>query len=168
MSKSVKNIVYGIVCILLVAIDRISKVLVVQNLQGKENLVIIKNIFELEFLANSGAAFSSFLGKRGFLITISTVIMLFCIFEFLRIPETKRYAGLRITFLLLVSGAIGNLIDRVLTGFVVDFFYFVPINFPRFNVADVYITVAMVMLIVQFIFIYKDEETDFLFKFKKN
>lgn len=168
MSKSVKNIVYGIVCILLVAIDRISKVLVVQNLQGKENLVIIKNIFELEFLANSGAAFSSFLGKRGFLITISTVIMLFCIFEFLRIPATKRYAGLRITFLLLVSGAIGNLIDRALTGFVVDFFYFVPINFPRFNVADVYITVAMVMLIVQFIFIYKDEETDFLFKFKKN
>ena len=168
MSKSVKNRVYGIVCILLVAIDRISKVLVVQNLQGKENLVIIKNIFELEFLANSGAAFSSFLGKRGFLITISTVIMLFCIFEFLRIPATKRYAGLRITFLLLVSGAIGNLIDRALTGFVVDFFYFVPINFPRFNVADVYITVAMVMLIVQFIFIYKDEETDFLFKFKKN
>lgn len=168
MSKSVKNIVYGIICILLVAIDRISKVLVVQNLQGKENLVIIKNIFELEFLANSGAAFSSFLGKRGFLITISTVIMLFCIFEFLRIPATKRYAGLRITFLLLVSGAIGNLIDRALTGFVVDFFYFVPINFPRFNVADVYITVAMVMLIVQFIFIYKDEETDFLFKFKKN
>ena len=168
MSKSVKNIVYGIVCILLVAIDRISKVLVVQNLQGKENLVIIKNIFELEFLANSGAAFSSFLGKRGFLITISTVIMLFCIFEFLRIPATKRYTGLRITFLLLVSGAIGNLIDRALTGFVVDFFYFVPINFPRFNVADVYITVAMVMLIVQFIFIYKDEETDFLFKFKKN
>lgn len=168
MSKSVKNIVYGIVCILLVAIDRISKVLVVQYLQGKENLVIIKNIFELEFLANSGAAFSSFLGKRGFLITISTVIMLFCIFEFLRIPATKRYAGLRITFLLLVSGAIGNLIDRALTGFVVDFFYFVPINFPRFNVADVYITVAMVMLIVQFIFIYKDEETDFLFKFKKN
>ena len=100
--------------------------------------------------------------------TISTVIMLFCIFEFLRIPATKRYAGLRITFLLLVSGAIGNLIDRALTGFVVDFFYFVPINFPRFNVADVYITVAMVMLIVQFIFIYKDEETDFLFKFKKN
>ena len=50
---------------------------------------------------------------------------------------------------------------------VIDFFYFVPVNFPRFNVADIYVTVSVILLIVLVLWVYKEEETEFLFKFKK-
>lgn len=167
MKKSVTYIIYSVIAVLLVALDQISKAHVVKYLKGHENIVWIKNVFELEYLENTGAAFSSFLGKQGLLITLSVIVLLACIFEFVRIPEGKRYVWLRIPFMLLIAGAVGNMIDRIKQGYVVDFFYFVPVNFPRFNVADICVTVSIPILIIAICFIYKDNETDFLFNFKK-
>lgn len=168
MKKTIKNLIYLIAAVLLVLLDYISKVHIVKYLKGKENIVWIKNVFELEYLENTGAAFSSFMGKQTFLIILTVIVTAFCIVEFARIPEEKRFFGLRLSFLLLISGAIGNLIDRTKQGYVVDYFYFVPVNFPRFNVADCYVTVSVVLLVILLFFVYKDEETEFLFKFKKN
>ena len=151
----------------MVAVDQISKYFAVINLKGRENAVWIKNVFELQYVENDGAAFSSFSGKQGFLLAVTIAVMLFVIFEFVRIPDGKRYMWLRIDFLMIVAGALGNMIDRVRQGYVVDFFYFVPINFPRFNVADIYVTLAMPLLIILLFFVYKDNETEFLFKFRK-
>jgi signal peptidase II len=151
----------------MVAVDQISKYFAVINLKGRENAVWIKNVFELQYVENDGAAFSSFSGKQGFLLAVTIAVMLFVIFEFVRIPDGKRYAWLRIDFLMIVAGALGNMIDRIRQGYVVDFFYFVPINFPRFNVADIYVTLAMPLLIILLFFVYKDNETEFLFKFRK-
>lgn len=151
----------------MVAVDQISKYFAVINLKGRENAVWIKNVFELQYVENDGAAFSSFSGKQGFLLVVTIAVMLFVIFELIRIPDGKRYAWLRIDFLMIVAGALGNMIDRVRQGYVVDFFYFVPINFPRFNVADIYVTLAMPLLIILLFFVYKDNETEFLFKFRK-
>ena len=163
-----KKLIYLFYAAVLILVDQITKMWIVANLKGKENIVWIKNVFELEYVENDGAAFSSFSGKQAFLLILTIVILAFVIFEFIRIPEGKKYIPLRITFMLLVAGAIGNMIDRVRQGYVVDFFYFVPINFPRFNVADIYITVAAIMIGWVFIFIYKEEDTAFLFNFKKN
>lgn len=168
MKKTIKNLIYLIAAVLLVLLDYISKVHIVKYLKGKENIVWINNVFELEYLENTGAAFSSFMGKQTFLIILTVIVTAFCIVEFARIPEEKRFFGLRLSFLLLISGAIGNLIDRTKKGYVVDYFYFVPVNFPRFNVADCYVTVSVVLLVILLFFVYKDEETEFLFKFKKN
>ncbi len=151
----------------MVAIDQISKYFAVIKLKGHENAVWIKNVFELQYVENDGAAFSSFSGKQGFLLVVTIAVMLFVIFEFIRIPDGKRYVWLRIDFLMIVAGALGNMIDRIRQGYVVDFFYFVPINFPRFNVADIYVTLAMPLLIILLFFVYKDNETEFLFKFRK-
>ena len=167
MKKTVRYILYIIASALLVFLDQFTKAIIVRDLKGKENIVWIKNVFELEYLENTGAAFSSFMGKQGFLITLTVIVMALCIFEFVRIPDSKRFFLLKFTGLLLISGAIGNLIDRIKQGYVVDFFYFVPINFPRFTVADIYVTVSMFLLIVLTVFYYKDEELEFLFKFKK-
>ncbi|MBP5623535.1 MAG: signal peptidase II [Lachnospiraceae bacterium] len=163
-----KKLIYLVYAAILIFIDQVSKYWIVANLKGKENIVLIKKVFELEYVENDGAAFSSFSGKQVFLLILTVVILSFVIFEFIRIPEGKKYIPLRITFMLLVAGAIGNMIDRVKQGYVVDFFYFVPINFPRFNVADIFITVAAIMIGWVFIFIYKEEDTAFLFNFKKN
>lgn len=167
MKKPLKYTIYFLICALMVAVDQISKYFAVINLKGRENAVWIKNVFELEYVENDGAAFSSFSGKQGFLLVVTIAVMLFVIFEFVRIPDGKRYAWLRIDFLMIVAGALGNMIDRIRQGYVVDFFYFVPINFPRFNVADIYVTLAMPLLIILLFFVYKDNETEFLFKFRK-
>lgn len=158
---------FGILAVILVFLDQWSKTWIVNNLKGKENIVWIKNVFELEYLENSGAAFSSFNGKQAFLLILTSIILLVAIIEFLRIPTTKRFFMLSFSFVLLIAGAIGNMIDRVKQGYVVDFLYFVPINFPRFNVADCYITVSAILLCILLFFVYKDEESEFLFTFKK-
>lgn len=61
-----------------------------------------------------------------------------------------------------MAGALGNFIDRTLQGYVIDFFYFKWINFPIFNVADIYVTTAVILLLVLVLFYYKEEELDFI------
>lgn len=163
-----RKIVFLITSALMIALDQWSKFWIVANLKGHENIVWIKNVFELEYVENTGAAFSSFTGKQAFLLTITSLILILAFIEFFRIPDTRRYNWLHFGFTLLISGAIGNMIDRVRQGYVVDFLYFVPINFPRFNVADCYVTVCIPLFMILLFAVYKDEETEFLFKFKKN
>ena len=67
------------------------------------------------------------------------------------------------SFILIIAGAIGNLIDRVINNYVIDFFYFKLINFPIFNVADIYVTVAAFLFIVLSFFYYKEEDFDIIF-----
>ena len=75
----------------------------------------------------------------------------------------KRYLPLRLCMLLILGGAVGNLIDRIRNQYVVDFIYFVPIDFPKFNVADIYITVGVAILAALLFFYYTDEELEALF-----
>ena len=90
---------------------------------------------------------------------------------YIRMPHTKHFLPLRICLVAIVAGAIGNMIDRVTLHYVIDFFYFKLINFPIFNVADIYATCASILLIILLIFYYKDEDIDQIYnvlKFKKN
>ena len=77
-------------------------------------------------------------------------------------PNDKKYLPLFFCVVLLASGAVGNVIDRVLRGFVVDFLYFELIDFPIFNVADCYVVVSAALLILLTGFFYKDEDLEFL------
>ena len=163
-----KKLFYSAIALLIIIVDQLTKAWMVANLKGHENIVWIKNVFELEYLENQGAAFSSFLGKQTFLLIITSIILAFAIFEFVRIPATKRFAWLHLSFAFLIAGAIGNMIDRIKQGYVVDFFYFVPVDFPRFNVADIFITICVPILVILLFFVYKNDEVDFLFKFKKS
>lgn len=79
-----------------------------------------------------------------------------------RLPWEKRFFPLFACMVLLASGALGNLIDRAMRGFVVDFFYFKLIDFPIFNVADCFVVVSAACLILLVGFFYKDEELSFL------
>ena len=69
---------------------------------------------------------------------------------------------MRIICFVISAGAIGNFLDRVRLNYVVDFIYFSPINFPVFNVADIYVTVSFAVLILLIFFKYKEEDFDFL------
>ena len=169
MVKNKKTIQFiGVDCILMVILtllDQWTKSLVVHHLKDQSDIILIPGIFRLHYLENRGAAFGILQNQR-IVFVILTIIYLAAVFWFLhRCPKTGRYTLLHIIASVLTAGALGNFIDRLRLGYVVDFFYFSLINFPVFNVADCYVCVAAVLLIYCLLFRYKEE--DFLWK-KKN
>ncbi len=146
-------------CSLLLA-DQYTKWLAISHLKGQEPFVIIKHVLEFSYLENTGAAFSSFAGRQTLLICLTALVTALLLWKYLTLPGAKRFVPMRLCMLLIISGAVGNLIDRVSRNYVVDFIYFVPIDFPKFNVADIYITVGVAILALLLFFYYQDEELD--------
>lgn len=157
-----KSFLYAlIVSLALIAIDQWTKWLAATHLKNQAPLVLWKGVFKLEYLENRGAAFG-IMQNRQFLFSIGAVfIVLIVCFLYQKLPQTPRFRILRICSVLICAGAIGNLIDRVVQNFVVDFFYFELINFPIFNVADCYVVVACILFAISILFYYKEEELSF-------
>lgn len=154
---------------ILIFLDQITKYQAVQHLKDHEPFVLWEGVFELNYLENRGAAFG-ILQNRRWLLVIFTVLVLAVIVDFYlrRIPAEKKFRYLDFIAILLFSGAVGNFIDRVSQSYVVDFFYFKLIDFPIFNVADIYVTVAAVLLILFGMFYYKEEDFERLFSSKNS
>ena len=77
-----------------------------------------------------------------------------------RTKLTKRVFPLYATLVVLLAGALGNFYDRLIQGYVIDFIYFSLIDFPVFNVADIYVTLSVIVLIVMVLFVYKGDELE--------
>ena len=154
---------YGIItCFILLAIDQITKLLVVSNFNLGEEKELISKVFSLEYIRNTGAAWGIMQDKTWFFAVFSSIVCVLLIIFYFKIPKEKKYNILSVIIILLISGALGNLIDRVFRKYVVDFFYFKLIDFPVFNVADIYVTVAGIGLILTVVFYYKDEDFEFI------
>lgn len=168
--RKIRFIIFDIVlAIILVALDQLTKYLAVVHLKDKMAIPLIKDVFELKYLENRGAAFGIMQNQTYFFIFISIVVIVVLSYLIYKLPEHKKYNILHITFVLILSGAIGNnLFDRVQLNYVVDFLYFKLIDFPIFNVADTYVSCATVLLCILLLFYYKDNDLEFLsFKEKK-
>lgn len=150
---------FGIILLAVIA-DQITKYQAVAHLKGKESFVLIKGVLEFSYLENAGAAFGSFQGMQIPLILVTLVIIGVLLWKLYRLPQNRRYVPIRLVGIFLISGAVGNLIDRVKNRYVVDFIYFVPIDFPKFNVADCYVTLSVIALILLLLFYYKEDERD--------
>lgn len=137
-----------LIIIIGVILDRITK-LWAMTLKGKEGIVIIKNFFAFEYLENRGAAFGIFQGRIA-LLTIFTVVVL-CIMGYLIYRYRKESKFMSVALSLIISGAIGNLYDRVFYKYVVDFIlvhYKDVYYFPTFNVADILVCVGTFLLCI--------------------
>lgn len=130
-------------------IDRIIKILVV--LLNIDNVTIINNFFNINLAYNYGAAWSILTGKKIFLILISIIIVIGIYFILIRGKKLRTYES--ITYGLLIGGILGNLFDRIVYGYVIDFldFYIFGYDFPIFNLADSFIVISIFMLIVDLI-----------------
>ena len=151
-----------IAIILLVALDQFTKHLAVLNLMDNDSIVIIPNVLELTFLKNRGAAFGILQDQKVFFVMIAIMILLVIAYVLFQLPLEKKYNLLQIILVMIASGAAGNMIDRIANDYVVDFISFVIINFPIFNVADIYVTVSTFLFIFLFLFYYKEKDFDFL------
>lgn len=153
--------------ILLILLDQWTKALAVTYLMNQEPFVIIPGVFQLRYLENRGAAFGMMQGQQTLFVIMAFLAFVFISYAYFKLPWKRRFHLLRLVGLMIAGGAFGNLIDRVTLGYVVDFFYFELIDFPIFNVADIYVTVATVALALLILFYYKEEELDCLFPSKK-
>lgn len=157
-----KGISFSLMALLLIALDQLTKGLAKSSLSSGGEIPILPHVLELLYVQNEGAAFGVLSGQRMlfFIITVLVLSVIVCLIR--RLPEKRRYFPLFLSSLLIFSGAIGNFIDRMRNGYVVDFIYFMPINFPVFNVADIYVTSGCALMIYLFLFVYRDEDFHFL------
>lgn len=161
--NGLKNYVMAVILVIVaVLIDQYTKYLAVTHLKDDPAFVLIDNVFELNYLENRGAAFGLLQNRQIFFVCVAILIFAFIFYCYVRIPKTGQYLPLRLCGIFIVAGAAGNLIDRIRLGYVVDFFYFRLIDFPVFNVADIYVTVSFAVLLILIFFRYKEEELEFL------
>lgn len=160
--KKIFLLVDFLMIILLVFLDQLTKYLAVIHLEDKPAIKIIDGVLELNFLKNSGAAFGLLQNQKVFFILVAVMILCIIAYVLFRMPDDKKYNIMHILLVMIASGAAGNMIDRVRNDYVVDFIYFVIINFPIFNVADIYVTVSTFLFVILFLFYYKENDFNFL------
>lgn len=169
MNKKTKYNLIGLAMAgLLIALDQWTKALAVKYLMNQQPFVIWDGVFELHYLENRGAAFGILQGQKVIFLICTVLVLAVLAFYYNRMPLEKKYQPLRAVGVLLGAGAVGNLIDRMVQSYVVDFLYFKLIDFPIFNVADCYVTAGAILLAILIFFVYKDEELGFLSLKKKH
>lgn len=138
-----------IISIILLCIDQISKLLVVNLLTKTDSITIIKNFFYLTYINNDGAAFSILVGKRIFLILIAVLVIVMLI-RYIKKNNIQNKLEL-VSISLIIGGSLGNLMDRVVRGYVIYFldFKIFNYNFPIFNLADTFIVIGVFLLLLK-------------------
>ncbi len=162
MNKKKIYIIDILLLLVLIGIDQYTKYLAVIKLKGQNAYNIISGVLELNYLENKGAAFGMLQNQKIFFIFVTVVFLAVIIYVLIKVPSQPKYNKLHILLVVISAGAIGNFIDRLRLDYVVDFIYFSLINFPIFNVADMYVTVSTILLVIIILFVYKDHDFYFL------
>jgi len=130
----------------LLVLDQVTKHLVTSSIELGQSIPLIEGVFRLTYVQNNGAAFSILQGQRWFFVVITIIALI--VIVFIRYKYYKKDKWMTAALAVLAAGALGNMIDRLLYGYVVDFFDFYLINFAVFNVADCCIVVSLVFIAI--------------------
>ena len=149
--------------VILVLLDQLSKYWVKTDLINRD-IVLIPKVLKLQYHTNTGAVWGILSDKTVFLSIFTVLVLLLIISFYFKIPRQRKYLALNIIIVVIAAGAVGNLIDRIFLGYVIDFIYFELINFPLFNFADSYLVVSCIVLFLLTIFYYKDEDLLFIYE----
>ena len=149
-----------IAVVVLILLDQGTKLWALASLKTIHNMTLVEGFMDLTFVENRGVAFGMFSGQRWFILLLTGIIAAGLIWFYVTMPKKKEYFPLRVSLVLVLSGAIGNIIDRLFRGYVVDFFEFTFFEWPVFNVADIYVVVGVILLALMIIFVVKDEDLE--------
>ena len=147
-------LVYGLISFLIIVADQLSKIMISSSFSGNSRHILIPHIINIVYRKNTGAAFSILSDHVVFLGLISVVFCIGVIVFYIR--RKPRHPLFCTSLALIFAGALGNGIDRILRGYVIDFIETAFINFPVFNIADISITIGAILLVVYVIF-YENE-----------
>ncbi len=159
--------VITLMTLLLIFFDQATKGLAVRFLKGQEPFVIWDGVFELRYLENRGAAFGMLQGHQAFFLLTGLLVFAAALYFFRHVSADRKFFPIRMIAVFILAGALGNMADRLRLSYVVDFFYFRLIDFPIFNVADIYVSVGTAVLAVLILFYYKEEELNRLLDGRK-
>ena len=152
-----------LITIIGVLFDQFTKHLAVLHLKDQAPVSLIPGALELRYLENRGAAFGILQNQKIFFVLMTSLILLACIYALWRMPAARKYTMLHILGAILMAGALGNFLDRIRLDYVVDFIYISLIDFPIFNVADIYGTfVCAAGLCLAFFGHFEEKDFDFL------
>ena len=146
--------IYELIILLLVGIDQLSKILALKYLKNVESIPIIQNMFHLTYVENRGAAFGMFQNNQIIFVIVALIASIYGLYY---LHKNKVNILGKVSILLIISGALGNLIDRVRLGFVVDYFDFRIIWEYVFNVADIFVVLGTILLCIYILF-YEDNK----------
>ena len=155
------NILPIIAVVILILLDQGTKIWALASLKPIQRITLVKGFMDLEFVENTGVAMGMLDGQRWLILITTVTITVGLIWFYRTMPKKKEYFPLRVSLVLVLSGAIGNIIDRLFRGYVVDFFKFTFVRWYVFNVADIYVVVGVTLLALMIIFVVKDEDLDF-------
>lgn len=154
-----------ITSIIAFVLDRLSKNAVLKYAFGLDfpdpakfghSVPVIEDVFHLTYHGNTGMAFGMLAGNKTLLICLCAIILTLICFAIYKLKPRKWIE--KISFGMIIGGAIGNVVDRILYGFVIDFLDFCLINYPIFNVADCFVVVGAILLCLYIIFFDKKED----------
>ena len=143
-----------IIFLLLLVADQATKYLAAHFLQGNSDLILIPGVFQLSYLENTGSAWGMMQNMQLPVLILTFFMILAAMYLYRKCPRTAVYGRMRFLLLMLMAGAVGNAIDRIWHGYVIDFLYFSLIHFPVFNVADCYICMSLFLLVI----LYRNED----------
>lgn len=138
-----------IVCVVLIAIDQILKYLVLQYLAPIGVATVIPGFAGLRYVENDGMAFNMLSGMQPLLIVVTGIVL--AVVGFLIFSKKVKYRPMVVGLIMIFSGGVGNLIDRIARGFVVDYVEFLFVDFAVFNFADSLVSIGFVVLIIAYI-----------------
>lgn len=142
---------YIFIIILLTGVDQWTKYLAETQLKPLGFIPIFQDVFHLTYARNTGAAFSIMMNMQAFLIIFTAIVVGVLTYYLIRLFKTKEVA-LKLSLAIIIGGALGNLIDRIRLNYVTDFLDFTLINYPIFNLADVFVVSGVVMLSYMLLF----------------
>ena len=148
-------ILAALLVVVLIFLDQITKYYAIEYFRGQGIKSVIGDLLCFRYLENTGGAFSLFHNEAAFMnvVTVLTFVVLgFFVYAYIKLLKLGEFVSERIAIIFLFGGAAGNLIDRLVHKFVVDFIYVKVIDFPTFNVADCYITCAVFFIVIRLIY----------------
>lgn len=153
---------FSVLTLILIIADQYTKHLAVKFIKPVGSVEVIKNILRFSYVENRGAAFGMLRDARWVFITVTVISVAAIVWWMVfRRPESRL---LRVSLLLILSGALGNLIDRVMLGYVTDMIDVAFIDFPVFNFADCCVVVGAVLFAIYVLFVYKEPEKEISLK----
>ena len=153
---------------ILVGIDQIAKIFAQKQLMDQGVILIIPKILQFNYLENRGAAFGILQDSRTFFLIVTILISCISLYLAWKLLAHPKYNLLILNLMIFLAGAIGNFIDRLIRHYVIDFFEFSFVNFPIFNVADIYVTLSFVFFLLLLFVVYKEEDFDGVFRKRKS
>lgn len=162
MKKYIQILLDILAMALLVVADQATKHLAVIHLKDQDPIILIQNVLQFRYLENRGAAFGMLQNKKLLFIFIALIMLTAIFYVLIKLPGKKKYFIWHIFLCLIAAGGIGNMIDRITQDYVTDFIYIILIDFPIFNVADIFVTLGTVLLFVDILFFKKESDLSFL------